>query len=307
MIWEKSDYFVSKPTSFVVEIDPQLGSKLSEDLVAQGFLLSHPPYTVFSAQKKGINCTLYSSGKLVVQGKEIDEFIKFYLEPQILGVFSYSYPEMEMDGTPRIGIDEAGKGDFFGPLCIAGVQADETMIRDLLKMGVRDSKTLSDKTILALAGRIRGHCPYSVVRLFPKTYNELYGNFKNLNRLLAWGHATAIEELVQKTQCTEVYIDQFASEDVVITALKRKKLQVNLKQRHKGESDPVVAAASILARAAFVNGLEELSQEVGLTLPKGASPAVISAGKALVAKYNEEILEKVAKLHFKTKDEILGA
>ena len=173
-------------------------------------------------------------------------------------------------------------------------------LKNFFRIGVKDSKTISEKTILALKKKIQKICPYSVVRLYPKKYNELYGNFRNLNRLLAWGHATAIAELVEKTGCKNVTIDQFASEDVVENALKQKKIETNLTQRHKGEADPVVAAASILARAAFVEGIAKLGDEVGMVLPKGASAQVTVAGKALVSKHGAHILETVAKLHFKT-------
>lgn len=294
-------------TAFVKKIDLALGDKLRADLLDQGFELSTPPYTVFSAKRKGVSCTLYTSGKLMVQGKDKQEFIAFYLEPEILKDFSFSYPETLVEGTPRIGIDEAGKGDYFGPLCIAGVYASEEGLQKLIDLKVRDSKRMNDKVISAMAAEIKSYLPYSIVKLFPQKYNELYDKFKNLNHLLAWAHATAIEELVQNTGCRKVIIDQFASEHVVENALKRKQLEVDLTQRHYGEEDPVVAAASILARAAFVDGIESLSKMVELTLPKGASSLVIDAGKQVLAKQGEEMLKKVGKLHFKTTSQIIDA
>lgn len=298
---------MSTPACFVATIDMSLADKLREDLAAQGFEFTAPQYTVFSAQKKGVSCTLYTSGKLTVQGKDKDEFIGFYLEPEILGTLSYTYPEVGVDLTTHIGIDEAGKGDFFGPLCIAGVQAGEEQIKEMLKIGVKDSKRMTDKSVLALAKKIRDGFQHSIVRLPPPKYNELYKSFGNLNRLLAWGHATAIEELVKKTGCKKVIIDQFASEHLVENALKRKNIEIDLTQRHRAESDPVVAAASILARAAFLEGLERLGMPLSFTLPKGASQQVLEAGRKLVAKHGPEILGSVAKLHFKTKDIILDA
>jgi len=294
-------------TAFVKKIDLNLSEKIKNDLLDQGFELSTPPYTVFMAKKKGVSCTLYQSGKLMVQGKDKNDFISFYLEPEILKEFSFSYPETMVSADARIGIDEAGKGDFFGPLCIAGVYADEAGIKKLLDLGVRDSKRMRDKEIVALASEIKSIFPYSLVRLFPEKYNELYGKFKNLNSMLAWGHSAAIEELVEKTGCRTVIIDQFAGEHVVENALKRKKLEVSLTQRHYGESDPVVAAASILARTGFVEGIDSLGKMVEMTLPKGASSQVIIAGKRVVLKHGKEILGKVAKLHFKTTGAVLNA
>jgi ribonuclease HIII len=297
---------MNKPSFFVAEIDLKIADKLRSDLEEQGFEISQPPYTVFSAKKKNVSCTLYKSGKLTVQGKEKDSFIEFYLEPQILGEFRYTNPEVHLDLTPHIGLDEAGKGDVFGPLCIAAVFADGEGIKQLLKIGVRDSKQLSDKTISDLASKIRDSYPYTVIRLFPAKYNELYGKFKNLNRMLAWTHASALENLVQKTGCKDALIDQFAYPYVMENALKQKKLAVNLTQKTHGEDDLVVAAASILARAGFVDGIKTLGEEYGIELPKGASNAVKKVGKELVAKFGPEVLNKVAKTHFKTIAEILS-
>jgi len=293
------------PKCFVTTVSLDVAEKLQNDLLEQGFALSTPPYTVFSAQKKGVSCTLYSSGKLSVQGKDKDAFISFYLEPEVLGKLSYTYPLADMDFTPRIGIDEAGKGDFFGPLCIAGVQAGDDAIKELAALQVKDSKKMSDERVLSLSKKIRSTFPCSIVRIFPKKYNELYGTFHNLNHLLAWGHATAIEELVEKTKCNKAIIDQFAGESLVINALKRKSLSLHLTQRHGGEADLVVAAASILARAAFLEGLEQLSEQIGASLPKGASQKVVETGRKLVDKFGKEILGTVAKLHFKTAADIL--
>lgn len=294
-----------KNSCFVATISLELADKLRHDLLEQGFEITTPAYTVFSALKKGVSCTLYTSGKLTVQGKDMGDFISFYLEPEILKSVAFSYPETQVSMTARIGIDESGKGDFFGPLCVAGVQADEEKIKELLAIGVRDSKQIEDKAIRILSAKIKKACPHTIVFISPKKYNELYANFHNLNHLLGWGHATAIAELVAKTGCTNVIIDQFASESVVQNALHKKKLNVQLTQRHRAESDPVVAAASILARAAFLEGLERLSQQFEIEIPKGASPQVIRIGKQLVNKFGPQILEEVAKLHFKTKEEIL--
>lgn len=295
-----------KPSCFVSKIDVALADKLKHDLSEQGFTFTQPPYTIFAAQKKGISCNLYQSGKLTVQGKDKDDFISYYLEPEILNEFIYSYPEINVNFTPHIGIDEAGKGDFFGPLCVAGVYANEAQIKELLELGVKDSKKMTDSTILKLSKTIRSKFSYSIIRLTPQKYNELYDRFKNLNRLLAWGHATAIADLVRDTSCENVLIDQFASEHLVINALKQKDLHVNLEQRVRAEEDVIVAAASIVARAVFVEAIDTLGEEFGLTLPKGAASHVIKAGKQFVTKHGPEALRKVAKLHFKTTEQVLA-
>ncbi len=292
--------------TFVATIDPSLEEKLRQDLATQGFVFTKPPYTLFSAQKKGVSCTLYTSGKLTVQGKDKAEFITFYLEPEILQSVAFSYPEVSVDFTARIGIDEAGKGDFFGPLCIAGVQADEAGIRELLKMGVKDSKQMTDPRITLLAKQIKEKFPFSLIRLMPRKYNELYGKFHNLNRLLAWGYATAIEVLMKKTGCTTALIDQFTKAPLVEQMLQQKKLNPHFTKKTHAEADPVVAAASLLARASFVEGIEILSKQWEITLPKGANSHIKVVARQLVQKHGKAALEDVAKLHFKTTSEVLA-
>lgn len=289
---------------FVTTLDPTQESVLRTVLQEQGFEFSQPAHTFFSAKKKGVQCTFYRSGKLVVQGKEIGPFIEFCLEPQVLKSFSYTYEELPTDTQPHIGIDESGKGDFFGPLCIAGVYAGGDQILKLKEIGVKDSKTLSPAAIHKIAEKLRQAFVHHIVKINPLKYNELIAQFGNLNKLLAWGHATVIEQLVKQTGCRRVIIDQFANEWVVLSALKRKKLDLDLTQRHRGEEDLIVAAASILARWAFVEGLAKLENEFQQPFPKGASEKTILAGKQFVQTYGREELCKVAKIHFKTLDSI---
>lgn len=293
---------------FVAKIDLSLSEKLKRDLLEQGFEISAPSHTVLQGKKKGISITLYTSGKLTVQGKDKHEFLTFYLEPEILGGLSYSYPLEKISMEPRTGIDEAGKGDFFGPLCIGGLFASgKDAILRLIKLGVKDSKKLTDGKICLIAKDLKKEFPTSIIRIFPERYNQLYLQFKNLNSLLAWGHSAAIEQLVTKTNCKDVIIDQFASEWVVENALKKKGLSLQLTQRHKGEEDPVVAAASILARAAFVEGIEELEKEYNIKLPKGVNSDVKAAAKKAISIYGEDFLPKIAKMHFKTSGEVLNS
>lgn len=289
---------------FVAQISTDLESKLREDLSGMGFSLQKPAYTLFQAKKTGVSCTLYASGKLTVQGKDKDEFIRFYLEPNILGNLSYSHPELDQDDIPHIGSDEAGKGDFFGPLVIASLYCDEAAIQTLRKLGIMDSKRMTDPKIVQLAVKLKAF-PHSIVRLYPDKYNELYDKFNNLNRMMAWAHATAMKEVSEKTGCQNVLLDKFADDSLVQAQLSRMGVSINLTQRVRAEEDIVVAGASILARAAFVDGIDKLSREVNLELPKGASKRVIETGRKLVAMHSPSILTKVSKLHFKTRDDIL--
>ena len=211
-----------------------------------------------------------------------------------------------LSSLSRIGIDESGKGDYFGPLVIAAVFVTPALEQDLALMQVRDSKKISDGRILEMAPDIRLLCPHSLVAIGPQRYNELYAKIKNLNRLLAWGHARALENLLQQVDCDLAIADQFGDERLIVNALQEKGKQIRLVQRTKAESDLAVAAASILARAEFLQRLDRLSQELSTTLPKGASAAVELAGRMVVKKYGRDRLETVAKLHFKTTKQVLG-
>jgi ribonuclease HIII len=286
------------PSPFVTTVDLSLATKLREDLTSQGFELLTPPYTIFAARKEGVSCTLYQSGKLVVQGARMREFIEFYLEPEILHQLPYTHPTLDL--TPHIGSDEAGKGDFFGPLCVAAAYADNAQISLLHRLGVADSKTLSDARIHYLATEIRKSCAHHVLLLRPAKYNELYARFGNLNQLLAWGHATVIEALVSRTGCTRVIVDQFANNGVLERAIDRKGLALQLVQKTQAEADLVVASASILARDAFVTGLQAIGKPYEMELPKGAGPPVLLAGRRFIAQWGRDALGEVAKLHFKT-------
>jgi ribonuclease HIII len=206
----------------------------------------------------------------------------------------------------RIGIDESGKGDYFGPLVIAAVFVDATTQGELALMQVRDSKKISDGRILEMAPDIKTICPHSVIAIGPQKYNELYAKIKNLNRLLAWGHAKALENLLERVSCERAISDQFGNERLILNVLQEKGRKIVLEQRPKAESDMAVAAASILARAEFLLRLKRLSGEVGTTLPKGASPTVELAARMVIKKHGQDRLGDVAKLHFKTTQAVLA-
>lgn len=208
---------------------------------------------------------------------------------------------------PWIGTDESGKGDYFGPLVIAAVCLDSGGARKLESLGVKDSKKLTDARILLLAPKIREVALESdVVAIGPEKYNELYSKMKNLNTLLAWGHARVIENILSRKMVGHVLTDQFGDRSLVESALQSKGKTVLLEQRPRAEEDTAVAAASCLARAEFISRLEKLSKQEGLPLPKGASDLVIQAGKKLVREKGEAALKRVAKLHFKTTRVVLG-
>lgn len=208
----------------------------------------------------------------------------------------------------RIGTDESGKGDFFGPLVVAAFFLPEGQDAVLAELGVRDSKRISDARCRELAATLRRAYPHhSVVAIGPEKYNELWEKLRNLNRLLAWGHARAIENILERVPAGTAVTDQFGDERFVHNALLKKGREIELIQQPRAEEDPAVAAASILARAEFLIRLRGLSRDVGVELPKGASSAVEEAAVRLVREKGPDILSKVAKTHFKTTVRVLAA
>jgi ribonuclease HIII len=205
---------------------------------------------------------------------------------------------------PRIGTDEAGKGDYFGDLVVAGVYLDALGELTAANIGVKDSKKLSDARVLAIAREIKAELPHDIVRISPAKYNELYEKMGNLNRLLAWAHARVIENLIEKTGAGLAVSDQFGSAEVLQNAMLRAGRQVRLVQITQGERDLAVAAASILARATFLQRLQALSKEIGAELPKGCTH-VLPIGRRLYKQGGLPQLRQVAKLHFKTTGQIV--
>jgi len=304
--------FPVKPlTSHTCKLTDEQASALDAALRARNWKPREVPYARFAFESDKTNIVFYESGKLVVQGKGTAEFVEFVLEPEILKQAKLGYetvlnPELLL---PRIGVDESGKGDFFGPLCIAGVYVNESVIRAWADLGVRDSKNISsDKKISDLAEKIRKTpgCVTTVVPIGNEAYNRLYTKMRSVNAMLAWGHARVIENLMGQRHRmnpppVKAISDQFAaSKSVIEKALMAQGRELQLVQRHKAEEDIAVAAASILARDEFVKGLAKLERDFNLELPKGASAAVDAAAKKLVEERGAGELAKISKLHFRT-------
>ena len=297
--------------SHTCKLTDEQASALLNWLQAHSWKFRTVPYARFAAEQEKTNVVFYESGKLVVQGKGTREFIEFVLEPKILKEARLGYetvlnPDLLL---PRLGVDESGKGDFFGPLCIAGAYVNEAVVRAWKDSGIRDSKNISsDKRIRELAELIRDTpgCVTSVVPIGNEAYNRLYSKMRSVNTMLAWGHARVIENLMGQRHRmnpppVRAISDQFASsKETVSKALMPLGREVELVQKHRAEEDLAVAAASILARNEFVSRLGGLEKEFEMKLPKGASAAVDAAAKEFIAKHGAAALPKVAKMHFRT-------
>ena len=298
-------------TSYTTRLSDEQAAALHEHLKQNNFEMRKVPYARFAGTKDKLNVVFYESRKLVVQGKGTEEFVEFILEPQILQQAKLGYEEVLNPDLliARFGVDESGKGDFFGPLCIAGVYVNESVVRAWKDSGIRDSKNISsDKKIAELADLIRDTpgCVTTIVAIGNERYNQLYAKMKSVNTLLAWGHARVIENLMlqkhrMRPEPLRAISDQFASsKEVVAKSLMSLGRAIELVQRHKAEEDVAVAAASILARHEFVTRLSALEKQYGMKLPKRASAAVDAAAKEFIAKHGAENLPKVAKMHFRT-------
>lgn len=300
-------------TSFTFKLTDEQQALLTHILSSGNYRRIQVPWTSIAAETNECKIALYESGKCLVQGREAKDFVAFVLEPEVLGQVGLGYEETlnPEQFEPHIGVDESGKGDYFGPLVIAAAYTDGPLAKQMLSIGVKDSKNISsDKRIFELDRQIRKMLGkrFSVVVIGANAYNRLYQKIKNVNNLLAWGHARAIENLLHEIpDCPRAISDQFGSKHLIERALMGKGKKIVLQQRHKAEADVAVAAASILARAAFLTGIRKLQEQYHQRFPKGASELVVAAARELVKNNSPDVLHHTAKYHFKTTHVVLGS
>lgn len=283
-----------------------------------GFEATETPYAIFSYKSKPlkINVTVYTSRKIVVAGKGTQEFVQNVIEPQVTGVARLGYDDVYHPEwfEYHAGLDESGKGDLFGPLVSCCVIAGADAVKTWIDAGVRDSKTVAESSIFELEKMIRA-TPGVIVKTATTTmekYNALYaGTFKNLNAMLAQFHFLSLREALFAAQQTPAgtptwgLLDQFTKSPLVQRLLSRNGIDFDLQMRTKAESDPVVAAASIVARATYVRAIKDLEKQAGMSLPKGCSAGTRKAGEKLVEKFGGARFGAFAKLHFKTAHEAM--
>jgi ribonuclease HIII len=286
-------------------------------LTQQDYKVSNPVRNEFSYQisitdeKDKVTLLVFfgkKGNKIVLQG---NKELKLYknINDLIFGekFFSDIKPEEE-PSYPYIGTDESGKGDYFGPLVVAGVYLTPAAGNTLRNIGIRDSKELSDYQIIHFASEIKKNpvVIFDAVLISPEKYNQLYEKMENLNRLMGWAHARVIENLLNKCDAGEVISDKFGNEKIILDSLQEKGRTINLKQVTKAERFSAVAAASILARESVINWFKIQSRKYKIEIPKGSSSEVESKARFFVQKYGEGILSKLVKLHFKTSNKIFN-
>lgn len=296
--------------SYTIALSDQQMEKLEHLCGEKAYGYSDVPHARFAFKSKPdrVNLVAYESGKLVVQGKGTEDFVRDYLEAQITGDPRLGYDEVHHPEwfEPHAGLDEAGKGDLFGPLIVACVVADGEAVREWRQAGVRDSKQLTDRSLLKLEKVVRKRSSTVVKYAFcgMEKYNELMAKpGANLNRLLAWLHARALEQALLSRRVAWGLLDQFSRQPLVQGYLKDKSF--DLRMRTRAESDPVVAAASICARAEFLRRLDSLGQAIAETLPRGSGSPAREKAEELVRKKGPASLQRVAKIHFSTARKIL--
>lgn len=303
-----------KLNAYTIKLDDAQLEKLRAICEARGWELFAVPYARFAFRGPDVNVTAYDRRKMVViAGKGTEEFVMATLEPEVTGAPRLGYDEVFHPEwfEPHAGLDESGKGDFFGPVVAATVIADKPAIDGWLKAGVKDSKRLADSQILKFDDLIRKTSGVAVQTCscgMPK-YNELMLRpGANLNRLLAWQHATALEQALKRKWAPWGLLDQFSEQPLTQRELAKKAVKnFDLKMRTKAEEDPVVAAASVVARAEYVRAMKKLSQRFGGPLQKGAGPQVKTQAAGIIRKFGAPALREFAKLHFRTAYEVVAA
>jgi ribonuclease HIII len=249
----------------------------------------------FQVRGAGVIATLYRSGKLVVQGTDARLFAARYLGAHAAAAPPAAALPIEVGERTLVGSDEAGKGDFFGPLVVVALRADPRERAELARAGVADSKTLSDARVALLAPALEQRYTSAAEVLMPADYNREHARSGSLNPLLAELHARCIRRVA--TPGALVLVDKFAHESLVARRLAG--VDVELHQHVRAEREPVVAAASVIARHLFLEGLRRLSEEYAVDLHKGAGEPTDRSAREFVKLHGRDALGHVAKLHFK--------
>lgn len=275
-----------------------------------------PPGGVFSAKIENCTITAYNSGKVLFQGKNCDKEAKKWGNPAALenpfekkGKGNNLPPNISMMNA--IGSDEVGTGDYFGPVTVVASYVKNEQIEQLKQLGVQDSKHLTDKKIIEIGREIKEMIPFSLLTLHNKKYNELQKAGMSQGKMKALLHNQAIGHVLKKIAPEKpdiIIIDEFVKEELYFRHLIGEKSihRENVVFSTKGESVHLsVAASSILARYAFLQHMDKLSEKAGFPLPKGAGPKVDEAAAKLIRAKGKEVLPFFVKLHFANTDKAL--
>ena len=261
------------------------------------------PYSEFSAKKNGTSITAYTSGKVLFQGKNAEqEAARWGSSDPSAAKTSGSLPK-NFASLAVLGSDEVGNGSYFGPLCVCAAYADKEHLDALKRLGVKDSKMLTDDQIRKMATAIKELIPYRLLVVSPEKYNEIQPKY-NAVRMKVALHNQAIRLLLDQIAPTKpeaILIDQFTSEANYMKYVKQESQRIEQKIYFvtKGEQYHLsVAAASIISRASFLDELDKASLELGTKVPSGAGKPSDELAAKLLRQGGIDLLSKFAKLHF---------
>jgi len=244
-----------KLSTYTLKLDDEQMERVRSILSGRGWEAFDVAYARYAFRGRDCNVTAYESGKLVVAGKGTEEFVTMTLEPEVTKAPRLGYDQVLHPDWFELhaGLDESGKGDLFGPVVAATVVADRSAIEGWIRAGVKDSKKIADTQIVKLDKLIRGTQGVAVATCLcgMAKYNAIMSRpHANLNRLLAWQHATALAQALSAKRAPRGLLDQFSKEPLVQRELAKMGVRdFDLQMRTKAEEDPVVAAAAVVARA----------------------------------------------------------
>ena len=298
-----------KKSMYNLKLTSEQVDKLGDVLNARGWPTREVQYARHAFDGDNVKVVAYESGKLVVQGKGTEDFVTNILEPEVTGEFKLGYEEVNHPEwfEPHAGLDESGKGDLFGPVVSACVIADGEMVKAWMAQGIRDSKTITDGAIMKMAKSIASTKGVVIKTAFSgmEKYNELYLKFgENLNKLLAWLHGKALNDALKLRKPKWGLLDQFSKQPLVQKYVEG--TDFDLQMRTKAEEDPVVAAASIIARATWLQQMKKLEDLAGMKIPKGSGSQAKEMATELFSKIGEARMKEFCKMHFKTAYEAMG-
>ena len=298
-----------KKSMYNLKLTAEQVDKLGVVLNAHGWSTREVQYARHAFEGENVKVVAYESGKLVVQGKGTEDFVTNILEPEVTGEFKLGYEEVNHPEwfEPHAGLDESGKGDLFGPVVSACVIADGEMVKTWMKEGIRDSKTITDGAIMKMAKSIASTKGVVIKTAFTgmEKYNELYVKFgENLNKLLAWLHGKALNDALALRKPKWGLLDQFSKQPLVQKYVEDS--DFDLQMRTKAEEDPVVAAASIIARATWLQQMKKLEQYAGCKIPKGSGSQAKEVATEIFKNVGETKMKEFCKMHFKTAFEAMG-
>lgn len=263
-----------------------------------------PPYARWQLRPEGCVITCYTSGKTVFQGKDAAVYASSFSPVNEAAVPAVP----SCDTLPQAGSDEVGTGDYFGPVCVAAAIVDERTLGEVHRLGVRDSKAVTDADIRRIAPKLISILPHSILILDCSRYNLVHET-NNINAIKAKLHNQAYVNLEKKYGLPDFrIIDQFTPGPSYYRYLKDQPRVIRgMHFETKAENKyPSVGAASILARYAFLLEWDAMEKKYGMKLQKGAGEAVDRCAAAFAAKFGFDELQNAVKLHFRNTEKLKG-